>query len=212
MDFVYISHVTRTRSARGPYAKGVVRRQQIVDAATEVLESVGLGGATLEDIAEKVGLTRAGLLHYFESRNALLVAVFEQRDEADIAAAEEGATPGESAADGFERSVRRTMESPGMARLHTQLAAEAVDPAHPMHEYFRDRYERVRQLTQEQFEQGIRAGAISGAVNPATASVQALALLDGLQLQWLLSPDLDTRAPLREGITAILQPPSTLPA
>lgn len=41
---------------------------------------------------------------------------------------------------------------------------------------------QVRQLTQKQFEEGVRAGAVSESVNPATASTQALALLDGLQL------------------------------
>jgi AcrR family transcriptional regulator len=49
-----------------------------------------------------VGLTRAGLLHYFGSRDAMPVAVFEQRDEADIAAAAQSAVPGDSVADSFE--------------------------------------------------------------------------------------------------------------
>ena len=91
----------------------MLRRQQIVDAATEVLEAVGLRASTLEDSAVRVGLTRAGLLHYFGSRDAMPVAVFEQRDEADIAAAAQSAVPGDSVADAFERSVRWTSEFPG---------------------------------------------------------------------------------------------------
>jgi AcrR family transcriptional regulator len=196
--------VTQSRSARGPYAKGVLRRQQIIDAATEVLEAHGLRGSTLEDIAARVGLTRAGLLHYFGSREALLVAVFEQRDAQDIAAGTQNTVPGESVADSFERVVRRTRESPGMARLHTQLAAEAVDPAHPLHGYFRDRYAQVRRMTQETIHQGVRAGALSDAIDPASAGIQILALLDGLQLQWLLDPELDTTTALRTASATIL--------
>ena len=200
--------MTQSRSARGPYAKGVLRRRQIIDAATEVLEAHGLRGSTLEEIAARVGLTRAGLLHYFGSRDALLVAVFEQRDAEDIAAGTEKSVRSQSAADSFERAVRRTRESPGMARLHTQLAAEAVDPTHPLHTYFRDRYEQVRRMTEQQIEQGIRVGIMSDSIQPRAASIQILALLDGLQpSQWLLDPDLDTTAALRTASAAILPPP-----
>ena len=59
-------------------------------------------------------------------------------------------------------------------------------------------------MTEQNIEQGISAGIISDSIQPRAASIQILALLDGLQLQWLLSPDLDTTAALRTASAAIL--------
>ena len=59
------------------------RRAEIVRAALEVIAERGYRGASLAAVAEKVGLTQQGLLHHFPTKEALLVAVLEERDQWD---------------------------------------------------------------------------------------------------------------------------------
>lgn len=73
--------------ARGPYAKGVARKREILGIALALLANDGLRRSTLDEIAQRAGVSRQGLLHYFGSREGLLIAVLEARDADDIAAA-----------------------------------------------------------------------------------------------------------------------------
>lgn len=59
------------------------RRAEIVRAALEVIAERGYRGTSLAAVAERVGLTQQGLLHYFPTKDALLVAVLEERDQWD---------------------------------------------------------------------------------------------------------------------------------
>ena len=44
------------------------RRQEIVDAAVEVFATVGYHKGSLRDVADRVGMSQAGLLHHFPSK------------------------------------------------------------------------------------------------------------------------------------------------
>ncbi len=48
-----------------------VRRQQILDAALVEFSAIGFEGATVEKIAQRVGLTKAGLYAHFKSKDAI---------------------------------------------------------------------------------------------------------------------------------------------
>ena len=192
---------------RGPYAKGVARRREIVDAALDVLAVSSFQNSSLDEIARRVGITRQGLLHYFGSKDNLIIAVLQERDTRDIAAGLGAAHSSQSAGDAMQRSVDRTQASPGLARLYTAFAAAATDPAHPAHEFFRHRYDDIRETTRRGIEAAISERRVDPAVDAGTASQQIVGILDGLQLQWLLDPDLDTREALRRAVQALLPPP-----
>ena len=64
--------------ARGSYAKGIARRQEILDRAIEVFARRGSGKTSLRAIAEEVGVTHAALTHYFGSLEELLVEVYRE--------------------------------------------------------------------------------------------------------------------------------------
>ena len=65
----------------GEYAKSRARRQEIIDAAVEVFATVGYHKGSLRDVADRVGMSQAGLLHHFPSKEHLLQAVLTWRDE-----------------------------------------------------------------------------------------------------------------------------------
>ena len=60
---------------RGAYAKGVAKREEILAAALTIIGEQGFRRASVREIAEAVGLSPAGLLHYFGLKEQLFVAI-----------------------------------------------------------------------------------------------------------------------------------------
>ncbi|MFF3148912.1 TetR/AcrR family transcriptional regulator, partial [Streptomyces sp. NPDC057927] len=56
--------------AMGTRARSEERRAEIVRAALEVIAERGYRGASMASVAERVGLTQQGLLHYFPTKDA----------------------------------------------------------------------------------------------------------------------------------------------
>src|SRR5207302_4360457 len=69
-------------------AKGEDRKQRILDVAQRLLTRNGWRNTTLAQIAGEAGVTPAGLLHHFESKEQLLHAVLDIRDADDDANAD----------------------------------------------------------------------------------------------------------------------------
>lgn len=64
-------------AARGPYAKGKAKRAEILDTALRVIAEQGYSGATVKQLADAVGLSQNGLLHYFGSKDNLFLEILE---------------------------------------------------------------------------------------------------------------------------------------
>ncbi|MBE0689527.1 MAG: TetR family transcriptional regulator, partial [Anaerolineae bacterium] len=62
--------------ARKP-ADQSVNRDEIIEAAAEILQRYGYEAATMKDIAAAVNLTAASLYHHFRNKDALMLAVLE---------------------------------------------------------------------------------------------------------------------------------------
>ena len=54
------------------------RREQILEAALRVFAKKGFSGASNKDIAHEAGITPGLIYHYFESKEALLKAIFDE--------------------------------------------------------------------------------------------------------------------------------------
>ena len=52
-----------------------------MDAAVEVFATVGYNKGSLREVADRVGMSQAGLLHHFPSKEHLLEAVLTWRDD-----------------------------------------------------------------------------------------------------------------------------------
>ena len=55
------------------------RREQIIDAAMRIFAQKGFARATNKDVAQEAGITPGLIYHYFENKEALLMAVIEGR-------------------------------------------------------------------------------------------------------------------------------------
>ncbi|UUN26725.1 TetR/AcrR family transcriptional regulator [Streptomyces sp. FIT100] len=167
-------------------ARSEERRAEILRAALEVIAERGYRGASLAAVAERVGLTQQGLLHYFPTKEALLVAVLEKRDQWDTS--------------GYRRSpdgwrlellaslVEYNAMRPGIVQTFSALLGESVTEDHPAREFFTRRYGQVRSEMAAVLRAEYGARLPSG-LTPEEAAPLLVAVLDGLQYQWLLAPD-----------------------
>ena len=167
---------------RGPYAKTAERRRAILATALEVFAESGFRGASIREIAGRVGMTDTGVLHHFGGKGNLLLEVVKQKEDEDAGAID----------DPFLRDlVAKNGRRSGTVRLFTTLSAEATDPEHPAHDHFVDRYRRVRAFAAERLAEESAEGRIPPTIDPDIAARLLLAVMDGLQVQWLLDPTLD---------------------
>jgi AcrR family transcriptional regulator len=155
------------------------RRAQLVSEATALIARIGYHRFSISALATATGLTRAGVLHHVGSKEQLLLDVLALRDERDGAAMAQlrERDPRPSPREVLDAVVRRNLAQPEIVRLYTVLAAEALDPAHPAHDYF------ARRL-----HDGI---AEMGTLLDRSAAVEVYAFMDGIQLNWLRDPTLD---------------------
>jgi len=188
--------VTRAK-ARGPYTKTPARRAEIVRAARESFAEHGFTKASLRDIAERAGITHAGLLHHFHNKDDLLAAVLAERDTEERRYAESKVPDMDHLAPYLGDMLRHHQKAPELMRLWIELAVAASRPEHPAHGYFVQRYA----WGSDQFARGMRGKADRGELHeelaPEHAATLLQAVLNGLQLQWLLDQDLDIVGPVR---------------
>ncbi|WP_433605771.1 TetR/AcrR family transcriptional regulator [Dactylosporangium sp. CA-139114] len=98
------------KSRRAP-TKGDQREQALVDAARDVFREKSISQVTIDDLAGAAGIARSGFYFYFESKQALLAALVDQRlAEADLEMAEW------LASDGLDRGALRRGLAAGLAR------------------------------------------------------------------------------------------------
>ncbi|GAB2496170.1 TetR/AcrR family transcriptional regulator [Nocardiopsis aegyptia] len=186
------------------------RREEILDTALEVFAEGGFHGTSLAGVAERCGLTQQGLLHYFPTKQALLVAVLARRDELDAA---------RFTRDGREETVlseaaalaEHNQAVPGLVKAYSVLAAESTTEGHPAADHFRRRFAAVR----SRFAADLTAeygGTLPSGVRAEDAAALVAAVMDGLQLQWLHAPDEIDMPALVTAFTRVLEAGQAPPA
>jgi AcrR family transcriptional regulator len=166
-------------ATRGPYAKGVAKREEILTKALEVIARHGYRKTSTRELAAAVGLSEAGLLHYFGSKEMLFEAVLRARDEADAERLGDRA----DVVGKLIAIVRHNRDVPGLVQLYSTFSAEAGDPQHGSHDFFVERYQRLREALAEAIRARQSDGTISTAADPDNIATLLIALSDGLQIQ-----------------------------
>lgn len=173
------------------------RREQIVEVATTLMAQHGYNGLSLQEVADGVGISQAGLLHYIDNKPGLLTLLLDERydrrgtpqdfiDSGDPAATH---PEGISLPAYFRYLVHLNVQRPELMRLHMLLGAEAVDPAHPAHAHFINRPDEIWglymqftwRLPPEIKEQG-------GFESIRQRVGMALEVMDGIQVRYFRQP------------------------
>ena len=165
-------------------AKGEDRRQHILEVALRLMATGGGRATTLGQVARAAGVSTAGLLHHFSSKEHLLHAVLDARDAQDEAIAD---------LDGDLESQLRSVgkrfdRAPGMAGMFIVLLCESLDPDAPLHERFLRRYRTGLGQIAAGIRRGQQAGRYRADVDPDVKAREVLAFLYGMEATWLLDP------------------------
>ncbi|GAB2852285.1 TetR/AcrR family transcriptional regulator [Actinocorallia aurea] len=178
------------------------RREEILTTAIRMLAERGWRDTSLNAIAEQVGLTRQGVLHYFPNKQALLAELLDRRQNlhhAHLLTDHSGKDwPAQMA-----EVVSHDHDHTGLARAYSVLMAESVVDGHPAQAHFRDHYADVRARMAASFTERWGDRLPSG-LTPAQAATALLALLDGIQQQWLLDPAQEGHPETVHDVVAVL--------
>ena len=123
-------------------------------------------------------------------KDQLLLEVLKHRDASDVAHLDDQHIP-----DGmplFRHLVRTAFlnaQRAGIVQAYAVLSAESVTDDHPGREFFERRYRTLRAEVAHAFAVVCAERGVTAPHPIADASAAILAVMDGLQVQWLLEPD-----------------------
>jgi AcrR family transcriptional regulator len=205
------------------------RRDEILGAASDLFAERGYRGTALAAVAERVGLTQQGLLHYFQTKEMLLAGVLRlgdgQRGTDPLGDEQPGdeqpgdeqpgdrqpgdRQPGDEAGrtpslDQLARSVASDAARPSVARSFTVLSAESMAGDHPAHDFFVERYARLRRAAAASLHADL-GDRLPAGLTAEQASVLLVAVMDGLRAQWLRQPDQIDPTALFEAFVGLLR-------
>ena len=172
----------RTRQPRGD-----LRRQQIIDAAVDLFASKGYRGTGVAALADRVGMTATGLLYYFGTKERLLREVVAERDRMETI------DPDREFALALTLSSLRELgqhnvETATLTRLYLVLGAESLDPDDPLHDFFVERYELAREFVRALLNDEKAQGRMRQDVDVEQVALEVIAMIMGLEYQWLTDP------------------------
>lgn len=168
------------------------RRTSILKSTIACISKFGFWGFTIRDVAEAEGVTEAGLLYYFNSKEELLVKTLEYADNinAEAIAKRLGVNDETDISDGLgyhgdfslktltTATVEANVTRPQLVSLYIVLQGESLEDNHPAHQFFLEREQKV--LCEYAF-----VAKRDGLENPERIAVQTLSAMDGLQVRWL---------------------------
>jgi AcrR family transcriptional regulator len=156
------------------------RKAQILDVVESLLAEKGYWGMAYSDIAKHTGVTVQAVMHYFPTKDELMLAVLARRDRVDITAVaptDHRVRDADEFVRVIDRLVRRNQDRPALIQLYSILSAESLHSAHPAYAFFQERLER-----------GL--GALAALAepwhpDPLRLAAEVYSALDGQQLLWL---------------------------
>ena len=168
----------------------------IIAAAGKLIGEKGYYGTSLKDIADAIGMSQPGLLHYIGNKERLLsLLVTDNYDQegtpADFAKSGlPGSDPEGMLFPAYLRFLVRYNESRrSLLQLYMVLETESFSEGHPLHDYFENRpkyvWEHYSQYTLK------LPPEIGGWENMRAIVRKSLEAMDGIQLRWTRKPPVD---------------------
>lgn len=182
----------------GVYDKGKARRGQIAAHALEAYSQSGFNNVSLRDIAARCGLSHQALMHYFPTKEALIRAALELRDQRLVQHFATGVDVQE-----LVRMAADNESRPGHVAMFNIAAAEASTQGHIAHQYYVEFYaELVAAISKSQAV--VEAAESVSDLDRHELARLVLAMMDGLQLQWSYrQDDFSVSKLLHDGVSAL---------
>ena len=169
----------------------------MIEAAIELLNTVGIQGTTLVAIGEKSGYSRGLVTHHFGSKAGLFRAVLKRITAnwtADLTRSLDGKTGIAAVVAAIDAHLTHALRHPEYIRAQNILWGAALDPSSE----FKPNVAEFMRIQRESVADWVRGGQEKGEVlpeiNPKRVAEQYYGGLIGINSQWLVSPDFDLAA------------------
>ena len=184
------------------------RKDQILDAASEVFVEKGVHEARMDDIVKESGLSKGTLYWYFKSKDEIVLSIFERmfsREfqelenlvDADGTAAERLLLYTESFVDDVSRMLR-------LMPLAYEFMAWAFRRKF-VQDAFKLYVNKYMDILVPLIQQGIDAGEFRD-IDPRSTAITFGAIFEGTILIWVYDKTLvDMRKHIREGVMLLLE-------
>lgn len=168
------------------------RLDQIVQAAVRLINERGYTGMSLQAVADAVGISQPGVLHYVGSKHGLLLEVirhyydrYSSADDYVSLFAPGGALEGQQPKipEYCRLVVAENNNQPELVMLFQTLNTEGMSTASPMHDYFNKRSKNITDPEQK------IAWSVPEGVNAHDTFSCAMAAMYGLEGRWVARPD-----------------------
>lgn len=181
-----MTHETVIQGPGGARLHLAAPEHDILAAALDEIRHGGYRKESFARIAAAAGITAAELRRRYPDDACLLVDALRLRDDRGIDLLPDSARDGRAMLQAFIDITRYNAETPGAVEVFATLSAAATAPDHPAHEYFRERYAWQREILIDALRELEEEGELKRSADPEAIAAQTIALLDGLQVQWLL--------------------------
>ncbi len=167
-------------------ARGEDRKQRILEVAERLVSRYGWRNTSLAQIAREAGVSPAGLLHHFESKEQLLNAVLDARDaDDDFHADRSGDLVTEIC-----RVAERFSRAPELVGTFSVLLIENIAPDAPLHDRLLKRQRAGVDIVAGLIRRAQVSGVYRKDFDAATKAVEILAFVNGMETAWLLDPSI----------------------
>jgi len=174
-----------------PMKRSPDTESRIIQAALEIFVRKGYHGTSIQDITEKVGLTKGALYAHFKSKGELLLRIIDEFKVRFIGGMVEALEA--NSGDALEKihkvisfNSKFALENEHLCVFLTFLTTELnadVDFEPPL----KATYLEYRKVISEVIRQGIRQGVFKKDLDPDIAALTFMALHDGVLHQWVLN-------------------------
>ncbi len=166
-----------------------IRREQIVQAALEIVAAQGLRGLSVGAVARRVGLVPSGIYRHFASKDAILEAVLDLLEERLLANVRDVCQETPDALERLRRLLVRHAHFVREGRTIPRLIFS--DDVHSGRPQRRLRVQRIlgKYLGQIRrlVRQGQRQGQIDAALDPQTVAMLLLGIMAPAAAYWHLT-------------------------
>jgi len=169
----------------------------MIEAAIDLLTSVGIQGTTLLAIGEKAGYSRGLVTHHFGSKAGLFRAVLKRitANWTDDLVAALGDRAGIAAVEAaIDAHLAHVLRHPEYIRAQNILWGAALDPSSEFKPNVAEFMRIQRESVAAWVRRGQEQGEILPEINPKRIAEQYYGGLIGINSQWLVSPEFDLKS------------------
>jgi len=174
---------------------------RMLAAAIELLNTVGMEGATLKAIGEKAGYSRGLATHHFGNKAGLFRKLLRELSAAwvrELTRQVDGLTGLEALVAANEAHLRHVLSHPDRLRAMYILWFGSLDPGSEFKPNLSGFMKLQRQSMADWVREGQKRGEIRSGISPERAGEQMYANLIGIDHQWLVDPAIDLGAAYAE--------------